>query len=151
LYTQPHLRTDSRVLGGSAAGTLIILGAEGALSEAYRNTAKGREEERRAREEGAALYKHTKEVILRPGVFGGLLGISEQGLCFVAWILTSELVNLGIIGGVAYVAYDNWDRPWDRRTVSAVTVGMLALMVGEGYAAGATFVSVGGLISASGS
>ncbi|KAF8493610.1 hypothetical protein JB92DRAFT_3084920 [Gautieria morchelliformis] len=120
LYTQPHLRTDSRVLGGSAAGALIILGAEGALAESYRNTAQGREEERRAREEGAALYKHAREVILRPRVFGGLLGI----------------INLGIIGGVSYVAYDNWDEPqWDRRTVCAAAVGLLALVVGEGIVA----------------
>jgi hypothetical protein len=75
LYTQPHLRTDAKVLGGSAAGALVILGAEGFLAEAYRNTAQGREEERRAREEGAALYKHAKEIVLRPKVFGGLLGV----------------------------------------------------------------------------
>lgn len=44
------------------------------------------------------------------------------------------LVNLGIIGGVSYVAYDNWDQPhWDGRTVSAVTVGLLSLVAGEGY------------------
>lgn len=43
------------------------------------------------------------------------------------------LVNLGIIGGVSYVAYDNWDQPhWDGRTVSAVTVGLLSLVAGEG-------------------
>ncbi|KAF8587986.1 hypothetical protein K439DRAFT_1630178 [Ramaria rubella] len=116
LYTQPHLRSDGRFLGGSAAGALVILGAEGFLAEAYRNTTQGREEERRAREEGAALYKHTKEIVLRPQVFGGLLGV----------------VNLGIIGGVSYIAYDNWDLPqWDRRTVSAVTVGLLSLVAGE--------------------
>ena len=63
------------MLGISAAGALVILGAEGVLAEAYRNTPQGREEERRAREEGAALYKHTREIILRPKVFGGLLGI----------------------------------------------------------------------------
>lgn len=75
LYTQPHLRTDSKVLGCSAAGALVILGAEGFLADAYRNTEQGRAEERRARKEGAALYKHTKEIILRPNVFGGILGI----------------------------------------------------------------------------
>lgn len=75
MYTQPHLRTDSKILGSSAAGALIILGVEGALAEAYRNTPQGKDEERRAREEGAALYKHTKEIILRPKVFGGFLGI----------------------------------------------------------------------------
>jgi hypothetical protein len=83
LYTQPHLRTDSKVLGSSAVGALIILGAEGFLADAYRNTEQGREEERRAREEGAALYKHTKEIILRPKVFGGLLGVGVYCDAFV--------------------------------------------------------------------
>jgi len=119
-YTQPHLRADRRFIGWSTAGTLAVLGAEGYFTEAYRNTAAGREEERKAREEGAALYKHTKEIVLRPKVFGGLLGA----------------LNLGIIGVVSYIAYDNWDRPtWDRRTVSMITAGLLGLVASEGYVA----------------
>ena len=44
-------------------------------------------------------------------------------------------VNLGILGAVSYVAYDNWDEPhWDGMIVSAVTVGLLSLVAGEGYA-----------------
>jgi hypothetical protein len=42
------------------------------------------------------------------------------------------IVNLGILGGVGYVAYQQWDRPWDRRTVSAVSIGLLGLFTGEG-------------------
>jgi hypothetical protein len=41
--------------------------------------------------------------------------------------------NIGVLGGVAYAAYDNWNRPWDRRYVSAATVGLIALWGGEGY------------------
>ncbi|KIJ49402.1 hypothetical protein M422DRAFT_27764 [Sphaerobolus stellatus SS14] len=119
LYTEPHLRSDRRFLGWSTLGALAFLGAEGFLAEAYRNTDAGREEERKARKEGAVLYKHTKEVVLRPKVFGGLLGV----------------LNVGIIGAVSYIAYDNWNRPWDRRTVSAITVGLLSLFTGEGYVA----------------
>lgn len=43
------------------------------------------------------------------------------------------LANVGIIGTVGYFAYTNWDRPhWDRRTLSAISVGLLTLWGGEG-------------------
>ncbi len=43
-------------------------------------------------------------------------------------------VNTAVLGAVGYFSYVNWDRPsWDRRTVSAVTVGLLTLWTGEGY------------------
>jgi hypothetical protein len=41
-------------------------------------------------------------------------------------------VNVGILGGVGYLAYDNWNRPWDRRTASAIGVGLMTLIAGEG-------------------
>lgn len=42
-------------------------------------------------------------------------------------------VNTAIIGTVGYFAYKNWDAPrWDRRMVSAVSVGIIALWSGEG-------------------
>jgi hypothetical protein len=119
-YTQPHLRSDRRTIAWTAAGALALFSAEGYAVEAYRETNAGREEERRAREEGAALYKHMEEIVLRPKVFGGLLGA----------------MNLGVIGAISYLAYENWDRPsWDRRTVSAISVGILTLIMGEGYVA----------------
>ena len=97
LYTQPRLRSDVTVLGGSATGALIILVAEGFLAEAYRNTAQGKEDEQRAREEGAALYKHAKEIVLRPKVFGGLLGVGVCRLVLHFWkkliVICSELGN----------------------------------------------------------
>lgn len=120
LYYKPHLRSDTRAITTAAIGTLVLFGAEGYVAEAYRETAAGQEEERRAREEGAAIYRRTKDIVLRPGVLGGLVGV----------------LNLGILGGVGYASYINWDRPtWDRRTVSAVSVGLLALFAGEGYLA----------------
>ena len=62
-----------------------------------------------------------------------------------------EVVNLGIIGVVSYVAYDNWDQPqWDRKTVSAVTVGLLSLVAGEGYVFEVTPAIISGLIASSG-
>lgn len=77
LYTEPYLCSDRRFLGWSAAGTLVVFGAEGFVAEAYRNTRQGIEEERRAREEGAAVYRRVKEIVLRPRVFGGLMGASR--------------------------------------------------------------------------
>ncbi|KAK1229174.1 hypothetical protein PQX77_007746 [Marasmius sp. AFHP31] len=116
-YTQPHLRRDAKVLSGTIAGALALLSLEGYAAEQYRQTPQGQEEERRAREEGAVIYRHLHEQILRPGVLGGLVGI----------------VNAAILGTVGYFSYINWDKPtWDRRVVSAVSVGLLTLWGGEG-------------------
>lgn len=118
LYTEPGLRSDQRFLTTSAVSALAIFGAEGWYADAYRKTESGQREERKAREEGGALYNHAKQVVLRPGVLGGLVGV----------------VNVGVLGAVGYWSYTNWDRPsqWDRRTVSAASVGLLALFAGEG-------------------
>lgn len=116
-YTKPHLRTDARAIGTAAATAFALLGAEGALAEAYVQTDAGKKEKARAKKEGAALYRQTREVVLRPSVLGGLVGV----------------LNLGILGGVGYAAYLHWDQPrWDRRTVSTVSVGLLTLALGEG-------------------
>lgn len=61
----------------ATAAALTILGAEGYAAEKYRETPAGREEERRAKEEGTALYRTCREHILRPGVLGGLVGVCE--------------------------------------------------------------------------
>ncbi|KAJ6557191.1 hypothetical protein B0H10DRAFT_2121020 [Mycena sp. CBHHK59/15] len=117
-YVQPHYRRDTTVISSTVAATLAILSAEGYAAEAYRNTAAGQEEERRAKEEGAVLYRQAREHILRPGTLGGLVGV----------------VNLAIIGAVSYFSYTNWDKPaWDRRVVSAVSAGLLTLWSGEGW------------------
>jgi len=119
-YTQPHLRHDTKVISSTVAGALALMTAEGYASEQYRQTPSGQAEERRAREEGSVLYKHLHQQILRPGVAGGLVG----------------LVNTAVLGTVGYFSYLHWDAPrWDRRTVSAVTVGILTLWTGEGFLA----------------
>jgi len=119
-YTQPHLRRDTTILGSTIAGALALFSAEGYAAEKYAQTPAGQEEARRAKEEGAALYKHTREIVLRPGVLGGLVG----------------LINTAILGTVGYYSYINWDKPsWDKRTVSAVSVGLLTLWGGEGVLA----------------
>ncbi|KAF7361953.1 hypothetical protein MVEN_00540300 [Mycena venus] len=118
-YVNPHYRRDTQVISSTVAATLAILGAEGYAAEAYRKTAAGQEEERKAKEEGALIYRHLREQILRPGTLGGLVGI----------------INLAILGTIGYWSYENWSRPWDRRMVSAVSAGLLALSVGEGFLA----------------
>ena len=77
IYAKPHLRRDTRFLASAAAAALALLSAEGYAAEKYRNTPVGKEEERRAKQEGAALYRVARENILRPGVLGGLLGLGE--------------------------------------------------------------------------
>ncbi|KAF7376047.1 Phospholipid-transporting ATPase [Mycena sanguinolenta] len=116
-YVNPHYRRNTQVISATAAATLALLGVEGYAADAYRKTAAGQEEERRAKEEGAAIYRYLREQILRPGTLGGLLG----------------LINLGILGSLGYWSYENWDRQWDRRMVSAVSAGLFTLSLGEGY------------------
>jgi hypothetical protein len=76
-YTEPHLRRDTTVIGSTVAGAVTLLSLEGYMAERYRKTLHGQDEERRAKEEGALLYRHMREIVLRPGVLGGLVGLRE--------------------------------------------------------------------------
>jgi hypothetical protein len=76
-YTQPDLRRNTTVISSTAAAALGLLAIEGYAAEQYRQTPRGQDEERRARKEGSAFYKHSKEAILRPGVLGGLVGVGK--------------------------------------------------------------------------
>ncbi|KAJ7594795.1 hypothetical protein C8J56DRAFT_1161352 [Mycena floridula] len=119
-YIDNELRRNPKVISSTVAAAAAILAVEGYGVEAYRKTAGGQEEERRAKEEGTLIYKHIREVVFRPGVLGGLVG----------------LVNTGILATLGYFAYTNWDRPtWDRRLVTSVSVALLTLLGGEGYIA----------------
>lgn len=76
-YTTPTYRKDYRIIGGTAAAALALVSAEGVLADAYLSTDEGQAELRRAEQEGSILYRHTKEILLRPGVFGGLIGAGK--------------------------------------------------------------------------
>lgn len=47
------------------------------LTESYLETPEGQAEYERAKREGSHAYVQAKEVILRPGVAGGLVGLRE--------------------------------------------------------------------------
>ncbi|RXK41781.1 hypothetical protein M231_01016 [Tremella mesenterica] len=116
-YTRKDQPWDRRIIGGAVAGTLALFGAEGYVAESYLQTAEGRQEAERAKSEGSKFYLQAKEVILRPGVAGGLAGV----------------LNVAIIGTISYFSYKHWNQPWDRRVVSTISVGLLGLSGLEGY------------------
>ncbi|KAG6820995.1 hypothetical protein H0H93_008624 [Arthromyces matolae] len=112
-YTQPSLRRDRGAVSSTFAAALALLSVEGYAAERYRKTPRGQAEEKRAREEGTLVYKHIREHLVRPGVLGGIIGLS-------------------VLGAVGYLSYAHWERPtWDRRVVSAVSVGLLTLWGAE--------------------
>jgi len=120
LYVKPNLRRDTAFILQTAAAAAGLLFVEGYAAEMYHQTPRGSEEDRRAKEEGAMIYQKMREVVLRPGVLGGVVG----------------LFNTGILGTLGYLAYANWDRPhWNRNFVSSITVGLIALVSGEGWLA----------------
>lgn len=80
-YTEPHLRKDAKAISATVAGALAILSAEGFAAAKYAQTPAGQAEAQRAKEEGSILYRHTREVVLRPGVLGGLVGLGKYGGC----------------------------------------------------------------------
>jgi hypothetical protein len=118
-YIYPEYRRSPSVVSSTIAAALFLLAAEGYVAEACRRTPEGKAAEKRARQEGSAIYKHLREVILRPGYLGGLAGV----------------VNLGVFGTVGYYSYQNWDRSWDQRVVTGTTAALIALLAGEALAA----------------
>lgn len=119
-YTKPSLRRNFTAISSAAAGALFLIGTEGYAAEKYRQTPIGRQEERRAREEGSVIYKQLREHVFRPSVLGGFVG----------------LVNTAILGAVGYYSYANWHKSrWNRDIVTVVAFGLLTLWGGEGYLA----------------
>ncbi|KAG2145955.1 uncharacterized protein EDB93DRAFT_1286790 [Suillus bovinus] len=119
-YTKPGLRQNFTAISSAVAGALLLIGTEGYAVQKYRQTPIGRQEERRAREEGTLIYKQLREHVFRPGVLSGLVG----------------LVNTAILGAVGYYSFVNWHKPkWNRDVVTAVAFGLLTLWGGEGYLA----------------
>lgn len=77
-YTKPSLRQNFTAISSAAAGALLLIGTEGYAAQKYRQTPIGRQEERRAREEGTLIYKQLREHVFRPGVLGGLVGLGQR-------------------------------------------------------------------------
>ncbi|KIR69073.1 hypothetical protein I314_00177 [Cryptococcus bacillisporus CA1873] len=67
----------------------------------------------------APYWEKTKDVVLRPGTLGGLLGV----------------VNVGILGTIGYFAYTKRNQRWDNRIIGGTVAGTLALFGAEGYLA----------------
>lgn len=89
---------------------------------------------REAESIAAKYYEKTKDVVLRPHVLGGIVGVGE--FFFASTIHTNPLVNVGILAGLGYTAYINKDkRVWDKRIVAGAVAGTLALFGAEGYVA----------------
>jgi hypothetical protein len=86
------------------------------VAESYLETPEGKKEAERAKKEGSKFYLQAKERVLRPQVAGGLVGA----------------LNLAVLSTVGYFSYKHWNQPWDRKIVSAVTVGLLGLSGLEG-------------------
>ncbi|PWN31862.1 uncharacterized protein FA14DRAFT_182649 [Meira miltonrushii] len=53
------------------------------------------------------------------------------------WLPTLGFINVALVAGVGIFAYNNQNevKSWDRRLVSAVSVGVLSLFGGEAYLA----------------
>jgi hypothetical protein len=96
-YTRRDQRWDQRYVASAAAGTLALFGAEGCvadctfeddkltssyLADSYLSTPEGQQEAERAKREGSKAYLQAKEIVLRPGVAGGLAGFCK---CFM-WV-----------------------------------------------------------------
>jgi len=113
-YTKPHLRRDTAFILQTVTAAAGLLFVEGYVAERHRQTPRGSKEHRE--KEGALILKKIQEVVLRPGVLGGFIG----------------LFNASVIGTLGYLAYANWDRPhWNRSHLSNITVGLIALVSGE--------------------
>jgi Tfp pilus assembly protein PilV len=67
---------------------------------------------------------------------GVCLSSVNADVCFFP-VLPLLLVNIALIGGLGIFAYTNREnaRSWDKRIVSAVTVGVLGLLGGQSYLA----------------
>ena len=77
-YTQPHFRHNTKVIASTVAGALALLGAESFAANQCTRIPAGQGGTGRAKEHGAALYKHTREIVLRPGILGGLVGLRKS-------------------------------------------------------------------------
>lgn len=76
-YLRPHLRRDTTAISSALAATVALISIEGFAAEKYCQASRGQGKGRRAKKEGALIFRYTHEQIMRPGVLGGVVGISE--------------------------------------------------------------------------
>jgi hypothetical protein len=74
-YTRPEMRQNAIAISSAVATSMVLLSLEGFIAEAYIKTPRGKEEEKRARKDGARLYRRVQEQIMRPQALGGIVGI----------------------------------------------------------------------------
>lgn len=135
-YTNPALRQNPRVVTATAIGVFALAGLEGYIAE-ENGLARGRRDRKgAARKRVSGLVPSVKEHLLRPGVLGGIVGMGRSpSLVSGVYLRLFNLwvsVNAGILGTVGYLVFANWDRHWDNRVVSGVSVGLLTVWAGEG-------------------
>jgi len=114
-YTHPNLRRDTKVIASAAAATFALFGVESYAIKVCQNPPKKNATDRNNEEGSTAAFvrRCVREHVPRSGVIGGTTGV----------------VNACILSIVGYLAYKNWNKPnWDRRSVSAASVGLLALL-----------------------
>ncbi|RXW17083.1 hypothetical protein EST38_g8770 [Candolleomyces aberdarensis] len=115
-YAKPHLRTSTKAITTSVSAALVLIFAEGSVAEQYSHTPEGQRAIRRVRESRHWLVNYLHDFAARTNPTKGAIGI----------------LNTLVLGGVGYLGYANRDRPWDRRAVSSIAAGLLALAGAEG-------------------
>jgi hypothetical protein len=145
-YTRRNVPWDRNYVGATAASVLALFGIEGVVAEQFAQTPEGKEEIARAKQEGSKFYVNARELILRPGVAGGLLGAvnvavlsaGESGLFSSTTsvpLVSPYWSNLSVRLPVGYLGYQNWDRRvWDRKIVAGIVSGLISLSAVEGLA-----------------
>lgn len=74
-YTRRNVPWNRNYVAAAAAGTLSLFATEGVVAERYSTTPEGKAELARAKQEGSRAYIQAREIILRPQVAGGALGV----------------------------------------------------------------------------
>jgi hypothetical protein len=88
-----------------------------------------------AEAEGIYLWEATKHYLLRPGVAGGLVGLSRLPSHFLYSIAEVVQVNLGLLAGTSRAFYTQPHLRRDRTALSSAVAATIALISVEGYAA----------------
>jgi gas vesicle protein len=74
-YTRRNIPWNRNYVAAAAASTLSLFATEGVVAERYSTTPEGKAELLRAKQEGSRAYIQAKEIVLRPQVAGGALGV----------------------------------------------------------------------------